>query len=102
MEKERVIIVGSGPAGLTAALYAARGQLDPLVIAGTMVGGQVALTHEVENYPGFFSTEKTPTGPELEQGRSVLCQNIRQGISGRFRHSHRGRFAKTYECAGRR
>ncbi len=65
MEKERVIIVGSGPAGLTAALYAARAQLNPLVIAGTMIGGQVALTHEIENYPGFFSTEKTPTGPEL-------------------------------------
>lgn len=65
MEKERVIIVGSGPAGLTAALYVARAQLNPLVIAGTMVGGQVALTYEIENYPGFFSTEKTPTGPEL-------------------------------------
>jgi thioredoxin reductase (NADPH) len=65
MEKERVIIVGSGPAGLTAALYAARAQLNPLVIAGLMVGGQVALTHEIENYPGFFSSEKTPTGPEL-------------------------------------
>jgi thioredoxin reductase (NADPH) len=65
MEKERVIIVGSGPAGLTAALYAARAQLNPLVIAGMMVGGQVALTHEIENYPGFFSSEKSPTGPEL-------------------------------------
>lgn len=65
MEKERVIIVGSGPAGLTAALYTARAQLNPLVIAGTMIGGQVALTYEIENYPGFFSTEKTPTGPEL-------------------------------------
>lgn len=65
MEKERVIIVGSGPAGLTAALYTARAQLNPLVIAGTMLGGQVALTHEIENYPGFFSAEKSPTGPEL-------------------------------------
>ncbi len=65
MEKERVIIVGSGPAGLTAALYAARAQLNPLVITGTMIGGQVALTHEIENYPGFFSAEKAPTGPEL-------------------------------------
>jgi len=65
MKKERVIIIGSGPAGLTAAIYTARAQLNPLVIAGTMIGGQVALTHEIENYPGFFSTEKTPTGPEL-------------------------------------
>lgn len=76
MQREKVIIIGSGPAGLTAALYTGRGQLNPLVIAGMQIGGQISLTHEVENYPGFFSTEQTPTGPDLVQKMQEQAQHF--------------------------
>jgi thioredoxin reductase (NADPH) len=70
---ENVIVIGSGPAGFTAGLYAARANLNPLLITGNDYGGQVSITYDIENYPGF---PESLSGPELVEKMKAQAEKF--------------------------
>src|SRR5512134_4186766 len=100
----KVVIIGSGPAGYTAAIYAARAMLEPILIQGIQPGGQMTITTDVENYPGFADVIQGPWLMEQMQaqaehvGTEIIMDHIAEVDLRRTPFRLTGESGDVYTC----
>ncbi len=97
--KTKILIIGSGPAGYTAGIYAARAGLSPIIVSGSQIGGQLTITTDVENFPGF----STPVsgGQLMEEMRQQALKLGVEIIEDRITEVDFNRVMSTIELIGR-